>query len=630
MDEAAVRAIVRRAYLPPLIAALAQATGDLSLLRDDLRPDPTRAREAQGGMSQEQRAAARDLAAQVILRRGDGADDVPITDVETLREIVAFAIGEPVSDGYLPLLLEELPVSGTDRRAPGWTKAEIDPEREFEVAIVGAGMSGLLAAHRLSQAGVPFVVIEKNADVGGTWFENRYPGCRVDVPNHAYSYSFAQRDDWPEQFSPQAGLLDYFRDCAASFGLREHIRFDTEVVSAEFRDATADWELTVRGPGGGRETIVANVVVSAVGQLNRPRLPDIAGRERFSGPAFHSARWEAGVDLHGKRVAVIGTGASAIQVIPTIADDVAALYVCQRTPNWLMPTPQYHRATGEEMQWLLRNVPFYREWYRFWLFWRLAEGMLPAAKVDPGWDGHPDSVSAPNEAMRQMLAQYLEAQFDDRPDLLAQVMPHYPPLAKRILLDDGIWAETLKRDHVHLVAEGIDRITEQGIVTTGGRELDVDVIVYATGFRASEFLLPMRVTGRGGTELHDSWDGTARAYLGIAVPGFPNFFCLYGPNTNLVANGSIIFFSECEVNYLVGALHLLLSRRARAMDCRADVYAQFNAAVDAANAAMAWGASGVNSWYKNARGHVTQNWPYSLLEFWRRTREPDPADYELL
>ena len=633
-DDEALADMVRVAYLPPLLAALAQATGDLSLLRDDLRPDPARIREPQGGMSPEQRRAARPLIVDALTRlrdtRGRTPTPAPATDTEALRHMMAFVIGESVSDDYLPLLLEELAVTGEDRRAPDWRKDAIDPTREFRVVVIGAGMSGLLAAHRLQQAGLDYVVIEKNDDVGGTWLENAYPGARVDVPNHFYSYSFAQRQDWPHRFSSQEVLLDYFRSCAKDFELVPNMRFGTEVTSARFDEPSASWTLTLRAPDGSTETLRANAVISAVGQLNRPNIPNIVGADNFAGPSFHSAAWDHRVDLAGKRVAVVGTGASAIQLIPAIAPDVAALYVYQRTPNWFLPTPEYYEPMPHGLQWLLAQVPHYAQWYRFWLFWRLAEGALPAARVDPEWRGGPGSISPLNDELRGLLAAYLEGQFADAPELLAHVLPRYPPLAKRILLDNGAWAATLKSDHVELVPDTIAEITPDGITTADGAHRQVDVIVYATGFQASRFLVPMRVTGRGGADLHASWDGDARAYLGITAPGFPNLFCLYGPNTNLVANGSIIFFSECEVNYVLGCIRLLLEQGKRALDCRSDVHASYNARIDDGNKMMAWGAAAVNSWYKNAHGRITQNWPFTLLEFWQQTRRPDPADYELL
>jgi 4-hydroxyacetophenone monooxygenase len=496
--------------------------------------------------------------------------------------------------------------------------------------VVGAGMSGLLAAHRLRQAGIEVVVFEKNSDVGGTWLENTYPGCRVDVASHLFCYSFAQRADWPHHFSDQPELLAYFQRFAADSGVRSFIRFATTVESMEFDDDTATWQVHTVDGRGEPDFESFDAVINATGQLNRPKYPDISGRDSFAGPSFHSARWDHDVDLAGKRVAVIGTGASAAQFIPIIAEDAAEVLVFQRTPNWLAPTLDYHDAVPDGHRWLLDHVPYYSQWYRFWLFWRYAEGILPAVKVDPEWTDGGQSVSAANQELRMLLGMYIGLCFGDRPDLLPKVMPEYPPAAKRIIRDNGIWATTLKRDNVQLITDPIAAIEPSGVRTEDGAAHDVDVIVYATGFQASRFLTPMRVTGRKGVDLHEQWDGNARAYLGIVVPNFPNFFMLYGPNTNIVVNGSIIYFSECEVHYVMQCLHHILSNDVRAIDCRHDVHDRYNERIDDGNKMMAWGASTVNSWYKNDSGRVAQNWPFSLLEFWQQTRDIGVDDYEFL
>jgi 4-hydroxyacetophenone monooxygenase len=636
VDDQTIRRLVGRSAVVPMLAALAHATGDWSLLRDDLRPDPSEMRNPDGGLTADQRQAGIELAVEVVLRLRDEArlesasanlltTAVP-TDAELTR-LMNFLTGEEPSADYVALLHEELGTSGADERAPHWRAAELDPDRSLRVVIIGAGMSGLMAAYRLDQAGIDHVIVEKNADVGGTWLENVYPGCRVDVPNHLYSYSFAQRRDWPQHFSTQATLLDYFQTFADDHDLRDRIRFSTEVASCTFDDERGQWDLSLVTAEGATETMVADVVISAVGQLNRPKFPAIEGRDDFAGASFHSARWDDSVKLDGQRVAVIGTGASAIQLIPEVADRAAELLVFQRTPNWFVPAPDYHADLSPDTLWLMDHVPNYSQWYRFWLFWRLSEGILPAAEVEPDWDGDPRSVGARSDELRQLLTMYLEFTFGDDPELLAQVVPQYPPLAKRMLLDNGLWSATLKRDDVSLITDGVARIQSDGVVTADGELHPVDVIIYATGFDASHFLMPMQVTGRGGADLHQRWDDHAQAYLGMTVPDFPNLFCLYGPNTNLVANGSIIFFSECEVRYILGCLQLLLADRHQSLDCRAEVCADYNRWIDAGNATMAWGASDVNSWYKNAAGKVTQNWPSSLLEFWQRTRAPDPADY---
>ena len=625
-----LRRILEDAEVPPLLPALAYVTGDLSLLREELRPDPMLIGMPQGGLSDDQLAAVRRLALDALIRFRDGGSiPAPVPSDEQLLRIMEYAVGGAAMGEYLPLLEEELAYRGEDRRAPSWRKDDIAPGVDFGVVIVGAGMSGLLAAHRLRQAGVDFVVVEKNDDVGGTWLENSYPGCRVDNPNHNYSYAFAQRHDWPFHFSTQDVLLDYFRSCADTFDLRDRIRFRTEVVETAWSDDRQRWTVRVRSRDGGEETLEAQAVISAVGQLNRPSFPDIEGRERFEGPSFHSARWDHSLDLAGKRVAVIGTGASAVQFIPEIAPAVDQLLVFQRTPPWLGPTPDYHDEVAPGLRWLYAHVPSYAEWNRFWIFWRMGDGALANVRVDPDYEPKDGAVSAVNEFARMMLAEYITAEFADRPDLLPHVVPSYPVGAKRMLRDNGVWAGALKRDNVSLVTAGIREITPKGVVTADGEEHQVDVIVYGTGFQASKFLTPMRVTGRGGLDLHERWGAEARAYLGITIPGFPNLFCLYGPNTNIVVNGSIVYFSECGVRYILECLRLLLERRGRAIEVRKDVHDVFNERVDAENAAMAWGWSDVNTWYKNEKGRITQNWPFTLLEYWQRTLRPDPADYEI-
>lgn len=629
-DDDTIRAALEHADVPALLPALAAATGDLSLVPPHLEPHPTGMMDPSFGLTPEQLDEARALAHAALCRLRDAeVPHVPVPDLDTLRRLLSWAAGGADVEPYLELLREELGI-GDDLRCPQWDAAALAPDRTFRVAVIGAGMSGIAAAYRLRQAGVDVVVLEKNGDVGGTWFENTYPGCRVDVSNLFYSYSFAQRDDWPEHYSSQQVLLDYFRGVVDDKGLRDLVQFDTEVTSMAFDDETATWRLEVVRGDGREEAIEANAVVSAVGQLNRPSFPDIPGADTFAGPSFHSARWDHSVDLAGRRVAVIGTGASAGQFIPAIAEEVGHLTVFQRTPGWFIPSPNYTDPIGPELLWLRRNVPGYTHWSRFWTFWRNVEGMMPLATVDPDWDGGERSVSAANDFMREMLTGYLQAEFADRPDLLEKVVPQYPPFSKRFILDNGAWARTLKSDHVDLVTEAIAEITPEGVRTADGTLHEADVIVYGTGFAASDFLTPMKVVGRGGRDLHETWGGDARAYLGITLPGFPNLFLLYGPNTNIVVNGSIIYFSECEVHYLVGCVREMLAHDIRAIDPKPEVHDAYNDRIDAENLRMAWGVSSVSTWYKNATGRTAQNWPFTLLEYWQQTREPNLDDYELL
>lgn len=625
-----IRAALLDAELPPLLPALAYLTGDLGLLREHLKVDPLLGALPQCGLTDAQQSEIRDLAfAALVAYRDAGSTPAAPPSEHDLARIMEHCVGGGSMHEYVPLLDEELAFRGEDRRAPGWTAAAVAPGRAISAIIIGAGMSGLLAAHRLGQAGIPFTILEKNDDVGGTWLENTYPGCRVDNPNHNYSYSFAQRHDWPFHFSTADVLHGYFRACADEFGIRPHIRFGTEVLGAQWSEADARWRVQIRAADGTESEVAAEVLISAVGQLNRPLLPDIEGIGTFAGPAFHSARWDHSVDLAGKRVAVIGTGASAAQFVPEIAPVARELHVFQRTPPWFAPTPEYRRPVGAGLRWCFANIPSYAEWNRFWIFWRMGDGALEGVRVDPEWSGGPGSVSAANDLVRMLLVAHLENEYSGRPDLLAAAIPDYPPAAKRLIRDDGAWPRALRRDNVQLRTESIAAVTPTGLRTADGADHDYDVIIYGTGFAASHFLAPMRVTGRDGIDLHEHWAGEPRAYLGVTVPDFPNFFCLYGPNTNIVINGSIIYFSECGVRYILGCLRLLLEGGHRTLDVRGDVHDAFNAEIDAANDLMAWGAASVNSWYKNASGRVTQNWPLTLLEYWQRTLAPDPADYAL-
>jgi 4-hydroxyacetophenone monooxygenase len=623
-DDEAIRTALEGADVVPLLIAVAQLTGEHDLLAEDLRPDQARLMEPDVGMTPEQLARGRDLAAAALVRHRDrGTPQASLPPADELRRLIEWSTGDGIDD-YLPLLVEELALDG-DLRTPAWSKDEVAPDTDFRVAIIGSGMSGIVCAHRLAQAGVPFTIFEKNPDAGGTWLENTYPGCRVDVPNHLYSYSFAQTGDWPQYFSTQPVLREYFQECLDRFGLREHVRFGTEVAGATWDEGSGSWTLQLVG---GDDEPGWNAVVSAVGQLNRPNWPTIEGRERFAGESFHSAEWDHSVDLAGKRVAIIGTGASAAQFIPTVAEQAGHLTVFQRTAPWLIPTPNYHDDLEEGVRWLLRKVPGYARWDRLWLLWRTLEGLAPMAIVDPEWDQGELSVSLPNDLIRQLLTGYLQLEFADA-ELLAKVLPDYPPLAKRFVRDNGIWARTFTRDDVELDTTEIAEITETGVRTADGVDHDVDVLIYGTGFQASRFLTPMQLTGEGGVDLHDQWDGDARAYLGMTVPAFPNLFLMYGPNTNIVVNGSIIYFSECEAHYIAESVRLLLAQGKRSMTVRPEVHQAFAESVDEANARMAWGASKVSSWYKSASGKVAQNWPFPLLDYWKRTREPKPDDYVL-
>jgi 4-hydroxyacetophenone monooxygenase len=627
------------AELPSLMPALAYLTGDMSLVGDDLRPvssGPAVTAAPQGGMTAEQGALARQRALDALIAFRDGGcvPAAPPAGLTEQRALLTFMTGD-VDDAYLPMLAFELGLP-SDTDAPGWTKASLAKDRDFRVAVIGAGMSGLAVAYRLLQAGIDFTLFERNSDVGGVWLENSYPGVRLDTSNFCYSYSFLQRDDWPHQYSLGTEIRSYFQQASTRLGVRPHIRFRTPVRGMRFDEAAGEWLVTVEpgGPRGGAiETLRFSAVISAVGQLNTPSYPDIEGAASFAGPSFHSARWDHGTDLAGRRVGVIGSGASGYQVVPSIAGTVGSMTLFLRNPPWTVPTPTYHAGLAPGLAWLFKAVPYYHRWFRFYQYWTSVEGRRDFAAVDPEWIASdaavPGAVSARNQALRETLTRHLMAEYEGRPDLQRVMIPGYPPYAKRMLRDNGVWARALRQPNVSVVGERIERITPSGIVTADGAEHQLDVIVYCTGFRAWRFLDGIEVTGRGGADLHGQWGNDPAAYLGVTVPNFPNLFCLYGPNTNLVVNGSIVMFSECAVHYVMECLRLLLAGGGQAMDLRPEVLDSYQAVIDKANAGMAWGVEGVDNWYKSASGRVSQNWPLPTIDYWTLTRRPDPAHYVL-
>ena len=545
-----------------------------------------------------------------------------------LHRMLAAGVGGPIPEEYMAMIREETMLDDRDPKTVPW-RTEPKDLAAFKAVIVGAGVSGLCMAIKMREAGIPFVIIEKNRTVGGTWLENGYPGCGVDTPNHFYSLSFEPNHDWPEHFSKRDELWAYMERVADKYDIRRHIRFNTEVTEAAFDESNGRWAVTVRDTDGSTETIEANAFISAVGQLNRPSIPDIAGLDDFAGPVFHTARWDESQDLTGKRVAMIGTGASGMQVGPTIAPDVAHLTIFQRSAHWAVSNPNYHAAVSPGKIAALKHIPFYAKWYRFQLMWASADGLHASLHVDPNWSAPDMSLNATNQKFRDDITAYIKSQVGDRPDLIEKIVPPYPPYGKRMLRDNH-WYQSLTRDNVTLTNDPIDRIEANAIVTRNGTRHAADLIVLATGFIAQKMLWPMHVRGRGGKTIRDLWgDDNPRAHLGITVPGFPNMFMLYGPGTNLAHGGSAIFHTECQVRYIMQCLRELLETGARTMECRPEPHDAFNALLDATHEKMVWAHRGVGNWYKNKDGRVVTNSPFRLVDYRAMTETLDRNDYIL-
>ncbi|HET6393516.1 MAG TPA: NAD(P)/FAD-dependent oxidoreductase [Blastococcus sp.] len=476
------------------------------------------------------------------------------------------------------------------------------------VAIIGTGFGGLAAAVRLKQAGISdLVLFEKSSDVGGVWRENTYPGAACDVPSHLYSLSFAPKADWSRRFAPQAEIHQYLRDVARDFDVLRHIRFGTEVLEAAFDEADGVWRLTLAG-GAEHE---ADVLVSATGQLSRPSTPAMVGLDRFEGTVFHSAQWDHDHDLTGERVAVLGTGASAIQFVPAIAHRTASLSVFQRSAPYVLAKPD--RAYRDRAKTAFARVPGLLRLSR--------EGNYFSNELRSlGFNTEPRLLFAHEARYRRHLR---EAVAD--PALREKLTPTDPMGCKRILMSND-WYPALQLPQVDVVTERIVEVRPRSIVTADGTERQVDTIVLGTGFAATEFLAPMRITGRDGRDLHDQWKDGASAYLGTVVPGFPNLFVLYGPNTNLGHN-SIIVMLEAQAGWVVQGIRAIAEGRARSLEIRRDVAAAFDAWVQERVGHTVF-AGGCHSWYLTESGRNTQNWPASTLTFRRRLRRLRLAEFE--
>ncbi|WP_327090867.1 NAD(P)/FAD-dependent oxidoreductase [Nonomuraea sp. NBC_01738] len=487
-----------------------------------------------------------------------------------------------------------------------------------KVAIIGAGFGGLCMAIRLEMAGITsYTVFEKAGNVGGTWRDNSYPGAGCDIPSHLYSYSFEKYASWTRRYPGQPEILGYLEHCADKYDVRRKIRFDTEVVRAAFDGG--GWQVTCKptttgtstaGGAGGEVTEEFDVVIAGVGQLNRPHYPDIPGLADFAGTTFHSARWNHAHDLTGRRVAVIGNGSSAAQFIPSVAERAAHLDVYQRTPNWVIPKPD--AAFGPLTRLAFHFVPGLQRAYREWIY-RYAEGTLYPALAQ-GWS---------TGLLRTRALNHLKAQVDD-PELRAKLTPGYPPGCKRVVIDSRFYP-ALTRPNVDVVTDRIVRVTATGVETDQGHR-EADTIIYGTGFRSTEFLSPIELTGRDGQTLSDQWKQGAEAYLGISVPNFPNLFLLYGPNTNLGHN-SIVFMLECQVEHVMNCLPYLWQRGPMEVSARA--MAAWSRQLDAAMGRMVWG-DGCQSWYKTAEGRVTNNWPGPTPLYRRLTALPPLPAYRFV
>ena len=630
IDRHRISAAVERANLPSLLLVLFQLTGDQTWLQPPFKPTAGRGLTPHdsGGFDEETAAQIRIAAVEAIVAWHHGVTPVvPAPTGELLQRLLSHAVGEVVPDEYSRLMAIEMgfesePVVERIQR-PGPRTAD---SKRPTVVIVGAGISGMAAAVRLQQMDIDYVILERNDEVGGVWLTNTYPGAGVDTPSFLYSYSFYPRR-WSTHFAKQKEMIEYLKDTADHFDLRRHIRFATTVTDARWDEAAQRWRISATGPEG-QDDYDAPFLISAVGLFNKPSIPDIPGMGEFSGAIAHTASWPADLDLTGKSVAVIGTGASAMQVVPAIADKVGHLAIFQRSPQWAAPNGEYFTKVPDQVHFLMENVPFYHQWYRFRLAWIFNDRVHPSLQIDPDWSDPEHSLNVVNDGHRRYFTRYIDQQLGDRVDLRDKVVPTYPPFGKRMLLDNG-WFAALRKDNVELTTDRVASIDASGVNTTD-RHWDVDAIVLGTGFDVRRYLSDLPVHGRGGQALHDYWnDEDAVGNLGITVPGFPNFFMMYGPNTNGGAGGSFIFIGESQVTYITGLIEQAIDQGIGSIECRPDALNKWVHEVDEAHHKMVWSHPGMTTYYRNSHGRVVVNSPWRVVDYWAMTRHPSLDDFNV-
>lgn len=622
-----LKGIVDSAEFLPLAAAVVQSTNDMGLLGrlQTAKAHSSRANEFPSALIEEVRTTALGLLVSQY--------DLPVefdrdtTPSELLQALVSIISGVTTNEAarYLPMMLDQAGFQTPEQRFRH--SATQNNDSELTVAVVGAGMSGICAAIELKRAGFRFQVFERNDSVGGTWHENKYPGCGVDTPSIFYSYSFESSYPWRHYFAKRDQIAQYFEHCVDKYEVRSNIVLSTEVVRASYDEVRQRWELVIKTSGEREHKVYADALIAAVGQLNIPSIPSLPGMDSFRGPIVHTASWPKDLDVKGKRVGLVGTGASGMQVGPAIAGSVEHLTVFQREPHWILPNAQYHAELRDDEHWLFKHMPYYAQWVRAQLIWNYGDAVYPSLQVDRNWESDGGSINAVSESFRKNMMRHIQRELTGRPDLIAKTTPNYPPYAKRVLLDNH-WYKMLRNDNVDLVTSSISRISENRIQTADGHIHALDVLVLATGFQATRMLSSVDIHGRNDIRLRDAWEGdNPRAYLGITVPDFPNLFLLYGPNTNLGYGGSAIFNSECQVRYAVQCLQLMKKNGWGSLECRRETHDSYNQEVDAMHADMVWARQDVDNWYRNSQGRVATNSPWRLMDYWHLTHTPNPDDF---
>ena len=614
---------IANANIPALLMVLYQMTGEATWLQEPFAPgrSPGLDDNDSGQLPDEVQTQIR-MAAEEAIEAWLAGRPLAIERPTNLRlaEMLSVAMTEHVPEEYGDIVAAGM---GYDLEPTADTAIAADKT----AIVIGGGVSGICAGIELGKLGIDYTLFEKNEDFGGTWFENRYPGCGVDTPSLTYTFS-CRPNDWSMYFPLRDEIEGYLLDTAREFGLYDKARFRTHVEEARWNTATDQWDVTITTPDGKRETHSADYLFSAVGILNIPKFPQIDGLDEFAGEVYHTSRWPAEADLSGKRVAVIGNGASGMQVAPAIADEVSRMTIFARSKQWAAPFPQFRKKVPEGVRYLMQVVPLYRAWLEQRLSWTFNDRVHGTLFRDPEWE-HPErAVNEINDAHRRVFTRYVEEQLQDRPELIERVLPEYPPFAKRMLLDNG-WFRTIKKPHVDLIPEHLAKVEGNTLSTSSGETVEADVIILATGFQTTNVLGSYDIVGREGQLLRDHWgEDNASAYLGTLVPGFPNFFILLGPNVGSGHGGSMIRNIENQMHFAGQVVQCAEAQEASTVEVKETAYTDYSRRIDDAHDRLVWTHPGTENWYRNSQGRVVAITPWRNDAFWRMTRSPDEADLQ--
>lgn len=625
-DPDELRANLCQADPGVLVAVLAQLTGDLSVI-DTYAPkisyvaDPPE----QAGVTDADTADSLVNALVEALGRPRCTDATSPVDRDFFAKLLPVALGSQVDDEQVDLLLEQ---GGFQRSQPTLPRTVPIPET-ITIAIIGAGLAGISVALAAAAEGVAFEIFDRNDEVGGTWLTTTYPGIGVDTPSAYYSLSWEVNPDWSSYY-PQGGeYQNYLVTLADKHKLRDHIRFGTEIEALWWDDERNQWQLHAVDAQGRRTISYASVVVAAAGYLNRPRWPDIKGRDTFAGTSIHSALWDSSLDLTGKKVAVIGAGCTAVQIVDACVDQVEHLTVFQRQPHWVAPRKRLTDEVPAFRRYLGRHLPYYAKWHRLKSYWGTADNNYPIILQDPDWNKDHLSISPANDVLLQMCLRYIEDTFGKDTELAKKVTPDFAPYGKRIIRDPGGYYAALTRDHVDVEASEPAEVNPKGIVTQDGRQIDLDVIVYATGYYL-DFLSTVDIRGRGGKKLADEWGDNPRAYRGGTVPGFPNLFIMSAPNYSPGHGAGANFSMEVLAHYIIECLQLMALRRATTIEVTQQAYEDYVAAIDEAMLGTVWcHTPNAHTYYRSGSGRVVVATPYRLVDVWHQHRAPSEQDFTL-